>query len=111
MTNFQLPFGGEIWHQRDFPCFSVYVITGRDGMALLADPRELGSCIHRFSESREWWWTQQELASHLHRLKYTCEGQLYDILLDWKYGGHFDQMREMGRSDPRRFIPPAQEMP
>ena len=106
----QQPFGGEIWEQSRFPCFTVYVITGYGGMALSSDPRERGNCLHdtcsHDDEKLGRWWTQRELAAHLNKLDYVCCGQLYDVLLDWKYGGHFEELAKEGykeRENTRRW--------
>jgi len=87
----QQPFGGEIWKQPDFPCFSVYIVTGvpsdrDDGvkhshMALSTDPREIGNTLCDRSMDGHITFTGEELAEHLHKLKYVCEGQLYHLLL------------------------------
>ena len=87
----QRPFGGEIWKQPDFPCFSVYIVTGvpsdrDDGvkhshMALSTDPREIGNTLVDRRYPGPMTFTAEELAEYLHRLKYVCQGQLYHILL------------------------------
>lgn len=98
----QQPFGGEIWEQQEFPCFAVYVITGPCGMALSTDPRQRGNCLHDSPDGRPagaCWWTQEELAEHLHGLKYVCVGQLYDLILGPE---HLKQIEELDREDTGR---------
>ena len=99
----QQPFGGEIWEQRGFPCFSIYVVTGPDGMSMSTDPRQRGNCLHEPSVSpdskRPGWWKQDALAKHLHGLRYVCVGQLYDLILGPK---HLKEIEEIGRVDTGR---------
>jgi len=101
----QLPFGGEIWKQSRFPYIERYIVTGGFGMAMSSDPRERGNTLCDTEDGKEAW-TQQSLAVHLHGLDYVCCGQLYDILLDWKYPGHFKEIAERGyevRNNTRRW--------
>ncbi|MCK4784685.1 MAG: hypothetical protein KAV87_13110 [Desulfobacteraceae bacterium] len=106
--NLQQPFGGEIWKQPDFPCFSVYVVTGvpsdrDDGvkhshLALSTDPREIGNTLVSRHDSGHMTFTGEELAKYLHDLKYVCQGQLYHILLEEKYPGFVEDLK----SDEKR---------
>ena len=76
--------GGEIWHQPDFPCFTVYIITGLEPyprfMGYSSDPRERGHVMHSSPDGRVGY-IPEELYAHLRNLKYKCLGQLHDILL------------------------------
>ena len=100
MSDLQQPFGGEIWKQSRFPYMERYIVTGVPGpdgrhMALSSDPRERGHTLCDKADGTMVY-TSRELASHLHELDYVCCGQLYDILLDDKYGGHFDELAKKG---------------
>ncbi len=104
----QRPFGGEIWKQPDFPCFSVYIVTGvpsdrNDGvkhshLALSTDPREIGNTLVDRSMDGRMTFTAEELTKYLHDLNYVCEGQLYHILLDKEYPGFIEELK----SDEKR---------
>ena len=94
----QIPFGGEIWRQPDFPCFSRYIVTSVPGdngrnMALSTDPREQGNCICSDADGRETF-TQAELAEYLHRLGFECEGQLYHLILEEVGPGHIEELKK-----------------
>jgi len=104
--NLQIPFGGEIWRQPDFPCFSRYIVSGVPSdqkdpnvkyshMALSSDPREIGNTLCDRDAEGRMTFTQAELAEHLHNLKYECEGQLYHLILEEVGPGHIEEMKEM----------------
>jgi len=107
--NLQIPFGGEIWKQPEFPCFSVYIVTGvpsdredpnvkHSHMALSTDPREIGNTLCDRNTGGHMTFTAEELAKYLHDLNYECQGQLYHILLDKEYPGFIEDLK----SDEKR---------
>ena len=101
----QQPFGGEIWEQSRFPYFGCYIVTGDFGMGMSGDPREQGNTTG-ITDSDGKPWTQRSLAAHFHKLNYVCCGQLKEILLDWKYPGHFKDIARQGykvRDNTRRW--------
>ena len=91
----QLPFGGEIWEQREFPCFVCYIVTGRFGMGKSSDPRLEGNC----TDIKEGGWSQEDMAKHLYELGYVCVGRLYDLILGPE---HLKELVHFGRDDPGR---------
>ena len=95
MSALQMPFGGEIWEQREFPCFVCYIVTGDFGMGKSSDPREKGNS----TDVRVGGWSQQHMAEHLHKLGYVCVGRLYDLILGPE---HLKDLAALGRDDPGR---------
>ena len=89
----QLPFGGEIWEQREFPCMVCYIVTGSFGFGKSSDPRQRGNTTEIM------YLVQEHLAEHLHQKGYVCVGQLCDLLLGPK---HLKEIEELGREDPGR---------
>ena len=76
-------FGGEIWKQPNFPCFTSYIISGLPGkrfMARTSDPRVQGNVLFADVDG-DVAWTPEELYKYLRSLKYECMGQLRDILM------------------------------
>ncbi len=93
MTELQLPFGGEIWEQREFPFIACYIVTGSFGFGKSSDPRQQGNTTEVMDV------TQEQLAADLHTLGYVCVGRLHDLLLGPK---HLKEIEELGRDDPGR---------
>lgn len=72
------PKAGQIWHQRDFPCFTVYVAVLCDcKFVLLSDPSQAGGGGQVHIEKPL---TQREMARWLRARKFTYEGRLSDLL-------------------------------
>jgi hypothetical protein len=69
--------GGQLWSQPELPCFTVYMVSGRDGFLAISDPREQGSMVvARITDTwhdGQWW--GEYFAAH----GYALRGQLRDV--------------------------------
>ncbi len=80
--------GGQIWSQKAFPFMKRYVsIVPKhpDLMILMSDPRQQGSTICT-EEDGQWSYTPEGLQERLKAFKYTCDGQLADLLREERVG-------------------------
>ena len=96
--------GGQIWHQADFPCFSVMLVPGcAEHMAggpswiMVDDPRrgQGNMAIHwehpQLRGNYSPFWTTRELEGYLTECRFTLEGDCSKLILEHWYGALCEQ--------------------
>ena len=72
--------GGQIWHAPWPLCWTLYMISGRNGFLAVTDPREQGSMVWESAGMGGEWHPGEWWESYFMARGYKLEGQLKTLL-------------------------------